>query len=72
MAACGIAPEDDDANAACRPVAKPVAKPSKHASELKAINTREELVSLYKSLPEATRLELKDEFSARRAELEAA
>ena len=72
MAACGIAPEDDDANAACRPVAKPVAKPSKHASELKAINTREELVQLYKSLPEATRLELKDEFSARRAELEAA
>lgn len=72
MAACGIAPEDDDANAACRPAAKPVAKPSKHAAELKAINTREELVSLYKSLPEATRLELKEEFSARRAELEAA
>ena len=70
MAACGIAPEDDDGNAASR---KPVAaKPSKHASELKAINTREELVSLYKSLPEATRLELKEEFSARRAELEAA
>jgi hypothetical protein len=70
MAACGIAPEDDDGNAASR---KPVAaKPSKHASELKAINTRQELVELYKSLPEATRLELKDEFSARRAELEAA
>ena len=70
MAACGLAPEDDDGNAASR---KPVAaKPSKHSSELKAINTREELVSLYKSLPEATRLELKEEFSARRAELEAA
>ena len=70
MAACGIAPEDDDGNAASR---KPVAvKPSKHSAELKAIATREELVSLYKSLPEATRLELKDEFSARRAELEAA
>jgi hypothetical protein len=72
MAACGIAPEDDDANAACRPVAKPAAKPSKHSAELKAIATREELVSLYKSLPEATRLELREEFSARRAELEAA
>lgn len=69
MAACGIAPEDDDGNAASR---KPASKPSKHASELKAINTREELVQLYKSLPEATRLELKEEFSARRAELEAA
>lgn len=70
MAACGIAPEDDDGNAASR---KPVAaKSSKHSSELKAINTREELVSLYKSLPEGLRLELKEEFSARRAELEAA
>ena len=70
MAACGIAPEDDDGNAASRKPA--AAKPSKHSAELKAIATREELVSLYKSLPEATRLELKDEFSARRAELEAA
>jgi hypothetical protein len=69
MAACGIAGEDDDGNAASR---KPASKPSKHASELKAINTREELVQLYKSLPEQTRLELKEEFSARRAELEAA
>lgn len=70
MAACGIAPEDDDGNAASR---KPVAvKPSKHINELNAINTRQELVELYKSLPEATRLELKEEFSARRAELEAA
>ena len=62
-------PEDADGNAASK---QPAAKPSKHAAELKAINTREELVSLYKSLPEATRLELKEEFSARRAELEAA
>jgi len=54
------------------PAEKKVAKPSKHSAELKAIATREELVQLYKSLPEATRLELKDEFSARRAELEAA
>lgn len=70
MAACGIAPEDDDGNAARRPVVMP-AKPSKHATELKAINTRDELVQLYKSLPEHTRLELTEEFRARRAELEA-
>lgn len=54
------------------PAEKRATKPSKHSAELKAIATREELVQLYKSLPEATRLELKDEFSARRAELEAA
>jgi hypothetical protein len=54
------------------PAEKKAAKPSKHSADLKAINTREELVSLYKSLPEAARLELKEEFSARRAELEAA
>jgi hypothetical protein len=72
MAACGIAPEDDDANAACRPVAKPVAKPNKHISELKLISSRAELIELYKSLPEHIQAELKQEFSLRSAELEAA
>ena len=69
MAACGIAPEDDDGNAASR---KPVAAKPKHINELKLISSRAELIELYKSLPEHIQAELKQEFSLRSAELEAA
>jgi hypothetical protein len=69
MAACGIAPEDDDGNAATK---KPAAKPSAHAAELKAIQSVAELTALFKSLPEAIRLERTADFKARKQELEAA
>ena len=72
MAACGIAPEDDDGNAASRKPAATPAKSSAHAAELKAIQSVAELTALFKSLPEATRLERTADFKARKAELEAA
>lgn len=36
MAACGIAPEDDDGNAASKPIAKPVSLPADPAAEVRA------------------------------------
>jgi hypothetical protein len=52
MAACGIAPEDDDGNAASR---KPVPTPdiTDHLSAIEASATSDELATLYKSALEA-------------------
>lgn len=57
MAVCGIAPEDDDGNAASRPVAKPAAKPQQaknfdaEIAQLKACTTTDELKKVWLSLP---------------------
>lgn len=47
-------------------------EPGPHATELKAIKTLAELTALFKSLPEAIRLERTADFKARKQELEAA
>ena len=54
MSACGIAPEDDDGNAASRAIAKPVARSTKGKQELEAAldaaNSPEMLQVLWKAL----------------------
>lgn len=72
MAACGIAPEDDDGEAASKKAAPALVKKSTHTAELQSIKTVAELTALFKSLPESVRLERTADFKARKAELEAA
>lgn len=67
MAVCGIAPEDDDGNAASKPVAKPQAKQAKNfdaeIAQLKSCTTMEELAKAWGSLDAGTKhvlLDVKD------------
>jgi hypothetical protein len=53
MAACGIAPEDDDGNAASRKPSAPAPDITDHLSAIEASATSDELATLYKSALEA-------------------
>ena len=53
MAACGIAPEDDDGNAASRKPSTPAPDITDHLSAIEASATSDELATLYKSALEA-------------------
>ena len=65
MAACGIAPEDDDGNAASK--AQKAVKPDPRIASAKTI---EELQGIFKSLPENERGAMKAAFTKRRQEIE--
>jgi hypothetical protein len=53
MAACGIAPEDDDGNAASRKPSAPAPDITDHLSAIEASATSDELATLYKSALDA-------------------
>jgi hypothetical protein len=53
MAACGIAPEDDDGNAASRKPSAPTPDITDHLSAIEASATSDELATLYKAALEA-------------------
>jgi hypothetical protein len=53
MAACGIAPEDDDGNAASRKPSAPAPDITDHLSAIEASATSDELATLYKAALEA-------------------
>lgn len=53
MAACGIAPEDDDGNAASRKSSAPAPDITDHLSAIEASATSDELATLYKAALEA-------------------
>lgn len=81
MAACGIAPEDDDGNAASRKAPEPAAKPFDLQGSIAQVNaaaTLEELQALWKkhgalaAKDKAVHAELKNAVIGRKAELEAA
>lgn len=74
MAACGIAPEDDDGNAAVRakPAAKAEAPPAKldqWTAAINALQTADELKEFYKQLNEAERKECADLIRAAKQKL---
>lgn len=68
--------DDDDGQEASKPPAKPApqSKPARLVSEIMAdvpkVNTLAELNRLYRELPQIAQQELKDQFTARRSELE--
>jgi hypothetical protein len=53
MAACGIAPEDDDGNAASRKPSAPAPDITDHLSAIEASATSDELATLYKAALDA-------------------
>jgi hypothetical protein len=53
MAACGIAPEDDDGNAASRKPSAPTPDITDHLSAIEASATSDELATLYKAALDA-------------------
>jgi hypothetical protein len=53
MAACGIAPEDDDGNAASRKPSAPAPDITDHLSAIEASATSDELATIYKAALEA-------------------
>lgn len=73
MAACGIAPEDDDGNAASKgsPRATPDSPPMELAEHqgMKDAKTVAELVKIMNSLPAGERTKYADYFSIRKTEL---
>jgi hypothetical protein len=73
MASCGIAPEDDDGQAAAHAATKRrEALAVTHRDELRAITNLAELTALYKALPNDVAEQLQAEFTKRKLEIQSA
>lgn len=72
MAACGIAPEDDDGNAASKRPTTPAEADSPAGAKIKAASTVKALNDLFRSMSEKEREPLIEKFAERKNQLEPA